>query len=140
MVVVSKYTKRDPKDGVSCPNFQWRFWNLRGSTKSHQKLDFGLQFIFAHLFLPEGIKNITECAISKAKILKQILIFEYFQRGTLLDIFFPCTVFKLKKTKQKHKLWKYLSKHSGVKCHLKSNCFPILPSGDNKKLCVCFIF
>ena len=26
LAVVSKCAKRDPKDGVSCPNFQWRFW------------------------------------------------------------------------------------------------------------------
>ena len=23
---VSKCAKRDPKDGICCPNFQWRFW------------------------------------------------------------------------------------------------------------------
>ena len=23
---IPKHAKRDPKDGVGCPNFQWRFW------------------------------------------------------------------------------------------------------------------
>ena len=26
LAVVSKYAKRDPKDGVCCLNFPWRFW------------------------------------------------------------------------------------------------------------------
>ena len=33
MAVVSKYAKRDPKVGVSCPNFQWRFWSALAGSK-----------------------------------------------------------------------------------------------------------
>ena len=28
LAVVFKYAKRDPKDGICCLNFQWRFWPL----------------------------------------------------------------------------------------------------------------
>ena len=53
-VVVSKYAKRDPKDGVCCPNFQWRFWvslSIQRSTVEFVVLDLGQEPVCCYILV-----------------------------------------------------------------------------------------
>ena len=48
MSVVSKYAKRDPKDGVCCPYFLWRFWTYLKRYPAGHLYNSGLPFSILH--------------------------------------------------------------------------------------------